>query len=167
MKDQEAPTHPTVPDWRLLFGYDEPTKAWADMIAAGRLPPVMLLVGREGLGKRLLLAKLAALYLCRTGNACGACDSCQWLLSDSHPEVLWIESSQGKLALDDATRLQDHLSLSPGTGIKARIAVVVDADQLNTQAANRLLKTLEEPPPRTAILMSTSRVHGMLPTVLS
>jgi DNA polymerase III delta prime subunit len=69
--------------------------------------------------------------------------------------------------LDDAARLQDHLSLSPGPGVRARVVVIVDADQLNPQAANRLLKTLEEPPPRTAILMSTSRLHAMLPTVLS
>lgn len=170
MKGQESATKlkaTVIPDWRSMFGHDQVREAWSEMIRADRLPPVVLLVGREGIGKRLLLAQLAALYLCRTTTACGQCEGCQWLLSDSHPEVLWIESAEGKLAIDDASRLQDHLSLSPGTGIKARIAVIVNVDQLNTQAANRLLKTLEEPPPRTAILMSTSRVHGMLPTVLS
>lgn len=151
----------------MLTGFDHEIKAWADLIQADRMPPVMLLVGREGLGKTLLLAKLAALYQCQTGNACGICDSCEWLKNDSHPEVLWIQGEQGKLNIDEAARLQDHLSLNPGPGVRARLAIVVDADQLGSQAANRLLKTLEEPPPRTAILMSTSRMHALLPTVLS
>ena len=166
-KSKELETQPAVPDWRELIGYEDTTQSWAQLIAAGRLPPVMLLVGREGLGKTLLLAKLAAFYLCEHGTACGHCEACEWLLNDSHPEVLWIQATQGKLVLEDASRLQEHLALSPGPGVKARIVVVVDADQLGPQAANRLLKTLEEPPPRTAILMSTSRVQALLPTVLS
>ena len=108
MKGQESSKQlkaPVIPDWRSLFGHDQVSGAWSEMIGAGRLPPVVLLVGREGIGKRLLLARLAALYLCRTTTACGQCDACQWLLSDSHPEVMWIESAEGKLAIDDASRL--------------------------------------------------------------
>ena len=63
--------------------------------------------------------------------------------------------------------LQEHLALSPAPPARFRVAVVADADELSVQAANRLLKTLEEPPPRARILLSTSREGAMLPTVLS
>jgi DNA polymerase III delta prime subunit len=68
---------------------------------------------------------------------------------------------------DDASRIQEHLALSPGPGARYRLVVMVDADRLTEAAANRLLKTLEEPPPSARILLSTSRVGAILPTVRS
>ncbi len=158
-----------APRWRHLVGHGPKLAAWRELIAGGRLPPVLLLEGREGSGKRGLLAALVAMHFCETGAACGECKQCRWLASGSHPEVLWLESSpeSGKLPLATADALREHLELSPTAPCRYRIVVVVDADQLATQAANRLLKTLEEPPPRARILMSSSRPKAMLATVLS
>lgn len=158
--------------WDDLVGYDETLSSWRRLVGDDRLPPVILLTGRAGLGKRALLAALAAMHVCETGAACGACEQCRWLLAGAHPEVLWIqgeksERGDGKILMDAAEAVQDHLSLAAGSAAKARLAIIVDADELTTQAANRLLKTLEETPDRTRILLSTSRVDALLPTVLS
>lgn len=156
-----------LPDWRELIGHDQVVQRWRDLIKAGSLPQVMLLTGRAGIGKRSLLAALAALDGCASQSACGSCESCQWLLQGAHPEVLWVETQDERLTLDDAARVQEHLSFRAEGGRRARLAVIVDADKLTRQAANRLLKTLEEPPLGGRILLSTSRIDALLPTVLS
>src|SRR5690606_29558793 len=115
---------------------------WRRLVAEDRLPPVLLITGREGLGKRLLLAALAAMHVCETGVACGACAPCRLLQAGTHPELLWLESETGKLMIEDASALQEHVALSAARDVRARLAVMVDADQMTTQAANRLLKTL-------------------------
>jgi hypothetical protein len=73
----------------------------------------------------------------------------------------------GRLLLESASALADHLALNPSPGSPCRLAVIVDADALSVQAANRLLKTLEEPPARARVLLSTSRPAAMLETILS
>jgi DNA polymerase-3 subunit delta' len=154
-------------DWAQLIGYDHLIKTWAELLAGGNMPAVLLLTGRPGLGKRGLLAALAALHVCATKTACGHCSGCLWLLAGVHPEVLWLDGSVEVLRIDAAEQLQEHLQLNPGAGSSHRLVVIVAADQLNKHAANRLLKILEEPPARARILLSTSRAGAMLPTVLS
>ena len=87
-------------------------------------------------------------------------------MSGQHPEVFWIESEEGKIKIESVEEMQDFLSLNPEVGT-SRIAVIVDADKLITQAANRLLKTLEEPPKFGKIILTTSKPHHFLDTILS
>jgi len=158
----------TIPDWRLLVGYDGELDKWRALMARDAFPSPILLVGREGIGKRSLLLALAAMHLCATGTGCGTCKSCQMVLQGSHPEVLWLDAAaHGAFLLEDARALQDHLELSPGLGYKYRIVCIVDADRLSEAAANRLLKIMEEPPPQARLFFSTGRVGAMLATVLS
>ena len=156
-----------LPDWRSHIGSSEDLAAWRTLIATNRMPQVLLLDGRQGCGKRALLAAMVAMHYCVDGTACGECDGCKQVLSGNHPEVLWLESADGKYRVEDASNIQEHLSYAPGGNAKDRIVVIVDADQLIMQAANRLLKTLEEPPEWARIYMSTSRLDAILPTVLS
>lgn len=157
-------------DWRTLVGCGEHTAAWRQLIAGGRMPQVLLLEGRDGCGKRALLAALVAQHFCSRSDEqspCGLCAECRRVLNGTHPEVLWVESDDGKLRVEDAEAIQEHLSYAPGNEAGSRIVVIVDADQLMVQAANRLLKTMEEPPEWGRIYMSTSRVDAILATVLS
>ena len=160
-------TKPVLPDWRCLFGHDQVIRRWRELLQLHALPQVILLSGRAGIGKRSLLAALAALDACTSRAACGSCESCLWLLCGTHPEVLWVDPGEQRLTLEDAARVQDHLSFCAEGGRGARVAVIVDADRLTHQAANRLLKILEEPPLGSRIFLSTSRVDAMLPTILS
>lgn len=156
-----------LPDWRSLVGTSSCLSAWSDLIRQARMPQVMILDGREGCGKRAMLAGLVAMHFCVDGTACGTCGGCRDVLSGTNPDILWMDSKDGKFRIDDAELIQEHLSYSPGEGSKNRIVIVADADRLMVQAANRLLKTIEEPPVWARIYMSTSRLEAMLPTVLS
>ncbi len=157
-----------VPDWRELVGHEGDLAKWRELIVREALPSPLLLVGREGIGKRSLLLALAAMHLCQDRSACGVCKSCQMVLRGNHPEVLWLDAAaNGAFLLEDARALQDHLDLSPGLGSKYRIVLIVDADRLSEGAANRLLKIIEEPPPQARLFFSTGRLGAMLPTVLS
>lgn len=156
-----------LPDWRNHIGSTEDMAAWRTLIATSRMPQVLLLDGRQGCGKRALLAAMVAMHFCADGRACGECDGCKLVLSGNHPEVLWLESTDGKYRIEDAANIQEHLSYAPGGNARDRIVVIVDADKLIMQAANRLLKTLEEPPEWARVYMSTSRLDAILPTVLS
>lgn len=152
-----------------LVGHERTLAHWRELTSLGRLPHVMLLEGREGIGKSGLLAALAALHLCDQRTACGTCGSCRALQAGLHPEVLWLDDPEGtgRLPLESVQALQDHLSLSPAPPARFRLAVLVDADRMTNQAANSLLKLLEEPPAAGRILLSTSRPKAMLDTILS
>ncbi len=142
---------------------------WKELFQLGRMPHVTLLEGRSGIGKSRLLAALAALHVCEQRSACGSCGQCKALQAGLHPEVLWLDdpAGTGKLPLELIGELQEHLSLSPAPPVRYRLAVLVDADRLTPQAANSLLKILEEPPPAARILLSTSRPKALLDTILS
>lgn len=156
-----------LPDWRSLVGTSSSMAAWVDLIRQKRMPQVMMLDGREGCGKRAMLAGLAAMHFCIDGTACGTCHGCVEVLSGTNPDILWMEAKDGKFRIEDAVLIQDHLSYAPGEGSNNRIVILVDADRLMVQAGNRLLKTIEEPPEWARIYLSTSRLEAMLPTVLS
>jgi DNA polymerase-3 subunit delta' len=156
-------------EFKHLIGHDALIAHWRDLLALDRLPHVILLEGREGVGKAGLLAALTALHVCETRAACGTCGQCRALRAGLNAEVLWLDdpAGTGKLPLEVIGELQDHLSLSPAPPVRYRVAVLVDADRMTPQAANSLLKILEEPPPSARIFLSTSRPKAMLDTILS
>lgn len=154
--------------WQHAIGLAEPLALWRQLQQRDQLPQVLLLTGRSGIGKRLALAALAAQIECPTGDACGHCPSCSTLLQGQHPEVLWLEPPASRVYLkDDAERVLEHLRYQPECGGQERIVVIVDADCLSHVAANRLLKTLEEPPAGARLLLSTSRFDALLDTIRS
>ncbi len=156
-----------LPDYRAALGHDAALAQWRKLAAAGRLPSVLLLTGRAGIGKRLLLAALTAMQVCAAASACGDCDGCRMALSGAHPEILWLANDGASIGVEEAGRLQEHLALCPGSGSRYRIAVVEDCDRFTVPAANRLLKLLEEPPPSARILLSSARPGALLATIRS
>lgn len=157
---------------------------WQELVSLQRLPPIIMLLGRDGIGKEGLLAYLTALHFCTQGSGCGQCTPCHMVLHKTHPEVLWMGVTEADLQktkdqdnqvfpedspllLADAMRIQEHLELAAGFGGHHRIVVIPHADRLSSNAANRLLKIFEEPPKNCVVLMSTSRLNRMLPTILS
>jgi len=167
-----------------LVGYQGIQERLVALRASGKLPPVMLFAGREGLGKRRLAAFVAALFVCEQSTGCGQCSACREVIAGRNPELLWIDPDDasasgpqraagiGSLKIEHVSALQEHLSycaarVSGAAGTPARLGVVIDADRMTEQAANRLLKTLEEPPSGSCIVLTTSRPGALLPTILS
>ncbi|MCW8955264.1 MAG: DNA polymerase III subunit delta' [Gammaproteobacteria bacterium] len=141
-------------------------------IRAQRLAHALLLTGQEGLGKRQFAEQLAASLLCRhvdnNNQACGSCDACHLLAADTHPDMLRLEPEErGKaIKVDDVRSLCQTLSLtSQFSGYK--VAIIDPAEQMNINAANSLLKTLEEPTAQTLLILVTASVDRLPVTIRS
>src|ERR1051325_4352589 len=101
-------------------------------------------------------------------DCCDQCLSCQKIDHDSHPDVQWVrpESKSRIITIDQMRDLMQTISLKP-TEAAWKVAMIVAADRLNIQAANAFLKTLEEPPPKSVILLLSTEPERILETVLS
>jgi hypothetical protein len=152
-------------DWSDLFGFETIFSRCRELLTAGRWPQVVLIEGREGLGKRKLLAQLTAMLFCTEHRACGTCAGCVSVRRGFQSDLLWLET-EGAIKVAETEQLQEHLQYQARGGSE-RVAVMVDIEELTDQAANRLLKMFEEPPPTARILLSCSRPRQLLPTIAS
>jgi len=166
-----------TPDGPLLdhlVGQDRARGRLVEAVREGRLHHAYLLVGPEGVGKRLLARGLAQLLLCpqaRDGQACGRCRSCQQVARTSHPDLHWLEpqvrtGGLGSLGIDQVRRLIQEAAWRPYEG-GWKVLVIAQADRLTPEAQNSLLKLLEEPPGQAVILLTSPRPDQLLPTVRS
>jgi DNA polymerase-3 subunit delta' len=149
-------------------------------IRAGRLAHAYLFTGPAGVGKRTLARELARAVLCEQQDAdgCDRCPSCRAVESGASPDLgtLTVEDPSGRLrAVEDSDReikiasireLTRALSLTSSAG-RTRAFLVPAAERMNEEAANALLKTLEEPTGSRLLLLTTARPEALLPTVLS
>lgn len=137
-----------------------------------RLAHAYLLCGAHGIGKydfaRAWAAALLCLHPTEVGHACQTCTSCHLFKANTHPDLWLVEPAEGKqqIAIDQIRQLQEDLSLSSQFG-RYRIAIIMPADALNPNAANCLLKTLEEPAPDTVMLLVTSNPARLPATIRS
>jgi len=149
---------------------------WASLAAAyriGRLGHAYLCSGPRGVGKFTFARELARTLLCDARSAkfeaCGRCDACLLVDAGTHPDLFLTGRPDDVLELPIATiqELLGNLSLKPARGGR-KIAIVDDADDLNEASANCFLKTLEEPPPASLlILIGGPDAERQLPTILS
>jgi DNA polymerase III subunit delta' len=101
-------------------------------------------------------------------ECCEVCDTCRRIEQLNHPDALWVrpESKSRVITIDQMRELLQTVSLKPMSA-RYKVAVVVAADRLNSQAANAFLKTLEEPPPNSILLLLSTEPQRMLETILS
>lgn len=152
--------------------------------ACGRIPHAYIFEGIDGIGKYTTAAAWAKLLLCKSpakNDPCGKCPSCLALDADSHPdfhhvykELIKFNSDSNKRkrqAIDlpvDVIRdfLVDKVQLKPSLS-ESKIFVVSEAEKLNTESQNLLLKTLEEPPNKSFIILLCTKLDNLLPTTKS
>ena len=137
-------------------------------LAEDRLASAYLFAGPEGIGKRRLAEALGAVLLCGQVPACGACPACHKLAAGTHPDRIEIRLPEDKkeIPVAEIRALQARMPYAPHEG-KRRVVLLFEAENLSIAAANALLKTLEEPPARTHLVLTTSSPHALLPTVRS
>ncbi|MFK7871763.1 MAG: hypothetical protein AB8C84_01145 [Oligoflexales bacterium] len=153
-------------DWRSLSGYGDVLRRWQKMLNSGFCPSVLLLSGREGTGKSLLMRAMIAFALCEKKIGCGSCVECQRVLLGEHSEMLWLDSGEEPLKVADAEKMRGHFAYYSSRRRKRAVGIV-DIDLMTHQGVNGLLKTLEEPPEDALIVMTTSRLISLLPTLRS
>ena len=137
-----------------------------------RLRHAYLFTGPEGVGRQTLAIQFAQALNCTNptdeGGFCGECRDCRQTRSLTYPDLSLLVPDEGHkdIRIDQVRDLQHTLSLSPYMGTY-RIAMLVDFQRATTQAANALLKTLEEPPDRVVMLLTANASEGLLPTIVS
>jgi DNA polymerase-3 subunit delta' len=143
------------------------------MVANNRVPPSLLFSGPEGAGKleaALNMAKSLNCELAGEGrdDACDSCPSCTHIERGGHPDVRQIgrEGPGGQVRAEAVRQVVTESPFRPFTG-KKRVYIFQEADRMNPTAANTLLKTLEEPPPWTVLILLTANETAILPTLLS
>jgi len=138
--------------------------------AGGRLPHAFLLAGPRGVGKRQFAQRLAAWLLCEVSGAqpCGECRGCVQFGALSHPNLMVLrpEEDRRDISVDAVRELSERLSLTAHYGGN-KVAIIEPADALNANGVNALLKTIEEPPAGSYLLLLTDRPMLLAPTLRS
>jgi DNA polymerase-3 subunit delta' len=148
---------------------------WAQLWSARqqqRLAHALLLIGIDGIGKQYFAEQLAQAVLCQqptsNGFACRECHACHMIQAKSHPDFITIvpEKAGQKIAVD---QIREIISLAYATTLLGgyRVIIVSPATSMNTNAANALLKLLEEPPTNTLFILLSNKALRMPATIVS
>ena len=168
--------------WEGIEGHDRVAENLRRSLQRGRLASALIFVGPAGIGKFLFARKLAQALLCETFDerqlqSCGSCPACVQVQADTHPDLLVVARPEGKSKIplelligEPENRMREGLchdiALTPFRQ-RRKVAIIRDADFLNPEGANCLLKTLEEPPPRSLLILTCSSLESQLPTIRS
>ncbi len=167
MVEQLAPRWPVV-------GHDRVVATLSRAIAAGQVHHAYLLVGPAGIGRTTLAYAFASALLCEAGETarpCGRCRACERVARRVHPDVTHIRLGQDReeaklISIERIRELRASLALRPLEGAW-RVAIVDDAESLSREAADALLKTLEEPPPYAVLVLIAEDAQAVPETVRS
>jgi len=172
--------------FKHLIGNDDIKRRLQHLFASGRLPNSLLFAGDEGVGKQQFALEIARMFLCQDGEACGVCTACtriggfqipaephdknkdefRKVFFGSHLDVGKVVKYRRMILVDAIRDLERNANFQPYES-DARFFIVDEADSMNDEASNALLKTLEEPAPTSYIILITSRPDSLLPTIRS
>ncbi len=157
-------------DFQQIWGQEQVVQYLRAGLAKERLAPSLILHGPEGVGKTFLALLLARNLICArgSGQACRDCSGCRKIdpPRSHHPDLRRIHPTGREIRIQQIRDLVREIQVRPLEG-RRKIFLIEPADRMTTEASNALLKTLEEPPSRGAILLITPNYHSLLPTVRS
>ena len=169
---------------RDVKGQDRAVNILLRTLVRDRVPSAYLFTGDSGIGKRLAALNLAKAVNCLHGHdslfpagdgrndaqigpdSCDACSSCRKIDAGTHPDLIMVSPEKGEIRVDEIRAVTDALSLRAYEG-KRKVAVIDDADTMNQSAANAFLKTLEEPPDDSLIILIASNSERLPETIRS
>jgi DNA polymerase-3 subunit delta' len=152
-----------------IVGHKQSVKILLRSLASGRVAHAILLAGPEGVGKETAALSFARALLCSSpadGDACGVCRECRQVSSGNHPDFYIVEPAGSSIKIEqirDIQRKVPYLSYQGGR----KIFLIRQAEAMTAEAANCMLKTLEEPPRDTVFILVSDRPQALLPTILS
>ena len=153
-----------------VVGHERAREILRRALAARTVGAGYLFSGPAGVGKRLVAEEFVRAFLCREEGPepCGVCPSCTRGANAPHPDALTLGPAEKRksIVVEQVRELTAALALSPAWGHR-RAAIIDPADAMNANAANALLKTLEEPPAGRTIVLVASRPGSLPATVLS
>ena len=169
-----------------LIGNKQVLETLRRLVVAGRVPNALLFAGPEGVGKKQFALELARSLVCadsKEGAGCRTCAACtragvfdipkfakgeesEFVFFSQHPDVGMVVPYKRILRIGAIRQLEREANFLPYEA-QSRVFIVEDADKMNDNASNALLKTLEEPPSTSFIILIASRADILLPTILS
>lgn len=157
-----------VMQWDNIIGQPNAVSLCKAMLSSGKLPHALLFTGPAGIGKSMTAQLLAGGILCTDNHSkpCGQCQSCLLYDRSAHPDFTLIRPDGAAVKIDQIRAVQHFASLAPSVS-PGRVCLIEDAELMTVQAANSLLKLLEEPPPGFVFILVAGTLKPLLPTILS
>jgi DNA polymerase III subunit delta' len=169
-----------------LVGNQRAREVLRRMLAQGRVPGAMIFAGEEAVGKKLFAFELAKALNCRAPRGAEACDDCsackripriapsptedrekgKTIAWSEHRDVGLLRRERSVITVDQAREVERESNFRPQEG-RARVFIIEEADRMNEQAQNALLKTLEEVAPTSHLILLTTRPSALLTTIRS
>jgi DNA polymerase III subunit delta' len=149
-----------------ILGQSGPVSVLRRSLAAGKLAHAYIFEGTEGCGKKKAAMALVAAIFCGREEGCGECPSCRKVAAFQHPDLHLVEPEGAFIKIDQIRDLQKNLSYRPFEARK-KVCIMEAAESMNTAAANAFLKTLEEPPGDSLLILLTANIGAVLPTIQS
>jgi DNA polymerase III subunit delta' len=148
-----------------IAGHKKQIEILTKALNKGSLAHAYVFAGPDRVGKKTLAKKLAQALLCEQNQACGICPQCKTFITAANADLLEVGSAEG-IKIEQIRELSYKLALKPYLA-KHKVAIIDDADQMTTEAANALLKVLEEPKSFTYIILITSNPNRFPKTISS
>lgn len=152
-----------------LLGHEKPKALLREAVAKNKMGHAYLFRGPDGVGKKRTALTLAAYINCKSpldGDSCGRCTTCRKYFSGNHPDLILVEPDGAAIKIGQIRELKHQLTFPP-LEAKVRVIVLEDIHTMRREAANSLLKTLEEPAPGNLLILTADLAGDVLPTILS
>lgn len=153
-----------------IIGHEHIVEQLQRTVASGRIAGAYLFVGLPGVGKETVATYFARLIFCQREAeppvACGECLACRKVTSGNHPDLGFIRPEGSLVKIGQIRELQKQIIYEP-LEARRKVYILTDAERMNAEAENCLLKTLEEPPASSVLILLTSNIEALLPTTRS
>jgi DNA polymerase-3 subunit delta' len=152
-----------------LVGHENAISIIKSFVKKGKESDAYIFCGPKGVGKKKTAWLLAISQVCKRGevlNPCFSCDECRRAVNKNHPSIIEVEPEGLSIKREMLKEVLEELQFKPYSGEK-RFIIIDDAEDLTLKSANMLLKTIEEPPRGVFIILITSSIRKILPTIRS
>jgi DNA polymerase-3 subunit delta' len=152
-----------------IIGQKQTISFLKGVMARGKIPHAYLFAGISGVGKTTTALAFTQAINCKeqvNEEACGHCQTCRQVMHGNFPDLVLIEPDGQKIKIEQIRGLNRALSFKPVSG-RYRVSIIRQAEVMTDEAANSLLKTLEEPPPNNLIILNVTEPLALFPTIVS
>ena len=152
-----------------IIGQEKAINILLGTLSQNRIPSSYLFAGESGIGKKFTAVNFAKTLNClnsQPSDCCDECPSCKKIDSQTHPDFMMVTPEKSEIRVEEVRAIEEALSFAPYEG-KRKVVIVDEAEAMNASAANAFLKTLEEPPPQSIIILIASSPDRLPETIRS
>ena len=151
-----------------IYGHKNILALFNKIVSSQKIANAYLFIGESGFGKEFMAKYFAMMINCKSGSKpCLSCPSCIQMISGNHPDIFFIEPDGISIKVETLRNVViNNAYVKPYNSYK-KIFIIKEAEKMTEQAQNSILKTLEEPPEYGLFILTSSKMDGLLPTIVS